>query len=256
MEKNGIYMPNTPNCPGDAWSKFQKARFQWALVRADVGLEYAKKLCLGGLEVVVQMPDLFNNYPFYDPGIYAMKCARVLEPFASYSNIAVLDNEPNLSGERGTSWWAEQFTRWFRTVMAAFRYYDTACHWQLCFPGLCHPWTPDGSYWLQVGEENVLESEWVGIHSYWWSDAEFQASAGQREVKVYTGMFPQAKFLVLEYGDSSPDTSPARLARQDVSFLKTLPHQVHAGCKFILHGTKDWSRYFLTDEEAEALGKL
>jgi hypothetical protein len=255
VNRNGIYWANKTTIGDDDWARYRKGQFDWALVRVDTGLEFAKRLVLDGVEVVVQAVDCFNQNPFTDPAAYAFYLMQTLYPFMEVSQIAVLDNEPNLSGERGSSWWAEHFTRWFRTVMAAFRYYDAACHWQLCFPGICHPWTPNGRYWLEVGRENVDESEIAGIHTYWWGMEGFYVSHGQREIEVYLELFPDKRLLVLEYGDSHPSTTPEDKAIQDVIFTQACPEQVAGAFKFLLTGTEEWGRYFLTNEEAEALGQ-
>jgi hypothetical protein len=256
MDKNGIYMPNRPWAKLEEWEKFRRAKFKWAVVRTDSSPDMAKLCVEQGAKVIVQLPDHWNRDPFSNPFSWAQECIHAVSGFERYSEIVVLDNEPNLGLSTGTQWHAEEFTRWYRVVAAAFRYLDKACHWKLCFPAICHPHDDLGQYWLRTNVENIQESEYVGIHSYWHNTADFEQTYGMREVKAYNICPEGLEYLVLEYGTPDRATSGQRRGVQDTWFLRELPCNALAGCKFILGGTNQWSDFFLSNEEAEALGAM
>lgn len=251
---NGIYMPNQNFISAEAQSRFEQAKFQWAVVRTDSDPALARWCRDHGARVIMQLPDHFNRYPPQDPYRYAFDCLKALAPYEPFSQIACLDNEPNLGSSTGSWWFAGEFTRWIRGVHANFRWLDKKCYWELAFPAICHPWDYLGREFLSVGMENLRECEWVGVHVYWAGHDDYVADRAAITLQPYQELVPQAKLLVLEYGDGDPRTPDEREALDNQSFILHLPAQVHGACKFILAGTDEWGQFFLTDLQARLLG--
>ena len=255
-DRNGIYMPNRSGVTSHDRDLLDKARFRWAVVRTDSTFLIARLCQKQGMKVIVQCPDHWNKDPFADPIAWAKECLKAAKPFAEFSNIICLDNEPNLAGIHGGRWFAEEWTRWYRAMAAYFRYIDKRCHWRLVYPAICQPDSQLGDDWLEVGIENQKESEFVGAHVYWPGHEAYQDGSALRQIDAYLVHHPAPNILVLEYGDGDFRTPDGVEADDYADFVKAAPDQVKACCKFILSGTAEWEDFVLTDLQAERLGQL
>lgn len=254
--RNGIYMPNAQAIPADAIRRYHQAKFTWAVVRTDSHPDIARFASQRGARVIMQAPDCYNRYPPPSPWRHAQNILEALMPYIPYSDIVCLDNEPNLGAVTGTQWHAEQFTRWYRALVATFRFIDTHCRWRLAMPAICHPFTADARAFLTVGKENFLESEFISVHVYWNGHGHFVAGAPQETIQPYLDLYPAYPLLITEYGDADPTTPDHQEAQDYYNFVLLQPDRVLASCKFILHGTQDWQHFYLTDMQAQKLGTL
>jgi len=254
LAKSGIYGANIPWWDDSLFELVGEGRFKWAVVRTDTSPVMAQRLFYQGLDVVMQFPDTFNRWALPSPGEAARAMLNTLRPFTPFSKIVCLDNEPNLEIDRSSNWYAEEFTRWYRALVAAFRYYDRLCHWQPVFPAIIgHP-QRNYDYWLGVNKENILESEYVAVHCYWdraWHMTEYEHGGLYLR---YHGWYPEKKLLILEYNSCKPDVTEAELCQQLPQYLVGLPDYVLCACYFILGGTPEWNKFWLTPAVAKALG--
>jgi hypothetical protein len=209
-----------------------------------------------GIRVIMQLPDLFNHDPWHDPNSWARECHVVLAPFAPYSDLVCLDNEPNLYLDGSNWWWAGEYTRWFRAVAASFRYWDKACHWKLVFPALCGNPKRNFDGWLKENAENIRECEYTAVHCYWQNKEQLVQEPYGLGYLAYHRAYPDRPLLMLEYGNSADWAGDKEKCAEYPAYVASLPDYVKAACAFILGGTEDWKQFHLTIAQADALGRL
>ena len=253
--RNGIYMPNRDYVPGNAQVRYDTAHFAWAVVRTDSGPLIGRWCKDRNADIIIQCPDHFNRYPPRDPYAYANTCLAAADPFRPFAHKICLDNQPNLVAIHGGRWFAEEWARWYRALAASFRWLDKRCHWQLVYPAICQPYTNLGRYWLQVGIENLRESEFLGVHVYWAGHEDYSLGRAEITLQPYEDLQLDKPILVLEYGDGDFSTPDETEAKDYLDFVTNAPDQVKACCKFILEGTQEWSDFYLTDRQAARLGQ-
>jgi len=225
-------------------------------VRTDTNISMADFATSLGATVIMQFPDQFNTGHWPPPGDYAKFCYDTLIHFSQFSNIAVLDNEPNLHYTKSGRWYAEQFCRWYRAVVACFRYLDPGSHWKLLFPGLCPlPWHNWG-LWYEINEENIVESDGIAWHTYWQTLEQFDSTAFGENYLPIPEYMKEKGLYITEYG-----VAPGVLDEEDrislyPEFITRLPDYVHCACVFILGGTEHWRDWWITERIALALGEL
>jgi len=256
IEKSGIYGSNV-----GIWSEqdkrlFKLGKFKWAVVRTDCAPTMADFCQSLGAIVIMQFPDEFNTERWPDPGEYAKHCYEVLSHFTQFSNIAILDNEPNVYHTRSGLWYAEEFCRWYRAVLACFRYLDPASYWKLLFPGLCPLPSHNPELWLEINKENVLESDGVAWHTYWQTKAQFEALEYGRNYEFLPGWVQEKGIYIVEYGASSLFLGGEDKIWMYPEFVRRLPDYIKCACLFILGGTDHWRDWWITERIARALGEL
>jgi len=254
--KSGAYGPNVKEWGATNWQRIRDGKFAWVLVRADSDRAMARRAQEEGLEVVVQFPDHFNTSELLPPGMHAWNCYDRLREFAPYSDLVVLDNEPNLHPEASGDWYAERFTRWYRAVAASFRFFDDAGHWQLIMPAMCPAPGRNLEYWHHINRENFLESEAIGVHCYWQDGNQLGDPRYGRLYAYLHRLYPGKPIYVLEYANSSDYATGEFKAREYAQFIVGLPSYVRAAFAFILAGTEEWQKFFLSDKELAALAKV
>lgn len=254
--KSGIYCPNTNRWTDEEKHLITLGNFTWAVCRTDCSVSDVTWLKHQGIEIIMQLPDFFADHCHFDPGTRALLVYRELRPFTPLSHYAVLDNEPNLHQDRCRDWFAEQFCRWYRSVVATFRFYDPGSMWKLIFPGLCLSEERNWRYWLQINQENIRESYAVGMHPYW------QGSRQMVDRLQLLGS-PKLSYLTLgrslfclEYGNSLPGCGETEKITQYTTFINALPEIVTCANLFIAGGTEDWRHFWLTPNIATALSEI
>jgi len=256
IEKSGVYGSNVGIWSDRDKKLFKLGRFRWAVVRTDTDVRMADFAKTLGATVIMQFPDEFNTGRWPDPGDYARHCYEVLSRFTRFSNIVTLDNEPNVHPTKCGRWYAEEFCRWYRAVVACFRYLDPASHWKLLFPGLCPlPWHNVG-LWYEINEENIVESDGIAWHAYWQTLPQFDSTTYGENYLPVPEYFKAKGLYITEYG-----VAPGVLDEEDKislypEFIKRLPDYVHCACVFILGGTHHWRDWWITERIALALGEL
>jgi len=254
--KSGVYGANITHWQNSHWELLDQGRFTWAIVRSDCDPDIARACHQRDIQVIVQFPDRFNAGDIPHPEEYAEDCILKLHEFAEHSSIAILDNEPNLSAERCSRWWAEEYTRWYRALVACFRYHDRECHWKLVMPAMTGTARYNPLDWIRINRENFDESDSISAHCYWQTPTQmtFRNYGGYH--RLLHQYYPVKRIFITEYGNSNPEASPTDRASQYPAYLVTLPDYVTAAFVFILGGTPEWSLFHLTPEIARALGDL
>jgi len=256
FDHHGAYGSNTWLWDTTDYWKLDVAKFKWAVVRLDTTPEVCQALASRGVKIILQAPDIFNK-GMVDPGIYARNVWEKAWLRARWARYIVLDNEPNLYIDRASRWWAEQYTRWYRAVMATFRYYDSyTCHFRIIHPAFVSHEAHNFETWLAITQENQIESDAVSAHCYWeqhdlMTDLEFGGS--WLRVK---GQYPHKPLFITEFCPAIPGLSPQEKAQEIGLYLNFTTEDVVAVCYFILGGTKDWEKYHLSAEEAKEIGRI
>jgi len=256
IEKSGIYGSNV-----GLWSErdkelFKLGRFKWAVVRTDTNAIMADFATSLGATVIMQFPDQFNTGHWPPPGDYARFCYDTLTHFSQFSHIAVLDNEPNLHHSKSGRWFAEEFCRWYRAVVACFRYLDPGSHWKLLFPGLVPmPWH-NPLLWHDINRENIEESDGVAWHVYWQFQHQFRHLDFGESYKALSDWVIDRGIYITEYGVSPGFLDEDYKVAMYPEFIRSLPYWIRCACLFILGGTDHWRDWWLTERIARALGEL
>ena len=253
MNQSGVYGANIPVWTDDLWRLVDLGGFQWMVVRSDVGPGEARLASERGIEVLLQFPDHFNKHPWSHPGQYAVEAFRKAQAFKPFARYIILDNEPNLYPERAGQWYAEQFTRWFRAVVAVFRFFDHESYWRILFPGLCFLPDRNPELWLRINAENLRETWGVCSHDIWQSWGQLYDPHFGKAHDLVWSIYPPARVFITEYANSLPGLSENDKATQYCHFLSTLPRNVQCACLFILGGTEDWRDFWLTEGVARVL---
>jgi len=255
-ERSGIYGANVASWSSTQWGLLDTGRFSWVVIRTDCSPEMALLARQRGLKVVMQFPDRFNQHRGDSPAGYAVECHERLKPFAEYSSLAVLDNEPNLIDPKGHWWYADQFCRWYRAVVAEFRYQDPSVPWQIVFPAMASAPQLGFDRWLEVNEENIRESAGVGSHCYWYTREQLTEPYWGGSWRQVAKVYPWQRIFVLEYGVLPPGPEEIEKAQLQADFVRSLEEPVVMAAKFILGGTKEWEPHWLTERQAKALAEV
>lgn len=253
IERNGIYGANILFWTEDQWRLVELGRFKWAVVRTDTDPSVAKRCRDLGIKVIMQMPDRFNQGDWPQPAFYAEVCHKALKPFENYSALAVLDNEPNRIDSHASPWFAEEFCRWYRAMVAEFRYQDSSGPWELIHPAMAHTPLLGADYWLEVNRENIRESRGIGVHSYWYTREQLDAPYWGGSWRQVREMYPGQDIYILEYGQLSTTGAVRTIAENEQVFVRGLEDPVQCACRFILGGTQEWRSQWLSESEARAL---
>jgi len=256
IEKSGIYGSNVGIWSDRDKKLFKLGRFKWAVVRTDTSETMADFCRSLGATVIMQFPDVFNTGRWPDPGDYARHCIEVLSRFVRFSDIVALDNEPNVHPAKCGRWYAEEFCRWYRAVVACFRYHDPGSYWKLLFPPLCPlPWHNPGLWW-EINYENVIESDGVALHTYWQTYSQFDDLNFGENYRTLPGYIQEKGVYILEYGSAPNDLDEEDRIEMYPQFIKRLPNYIKCACAFILGGTHHWRDWWITGRIALALRGL
>lgn len=256
LNLSGIYGANVPSWPERLWRLVGIGEFNWAVVRTDCNPTVARRLRDAGIEVILQLPDGFNRDPHQNPAAWVERCRHAAIEFGEFSHIICLDNEPNLCQGGSGSWYAEQFCRWYRAVLALWRFHDPGGKWTVLFPALSPGTQLHPKLWLDINVENVRESDALASHSYWPGSIPPGVSNLDIFHVVIHDLAPNKDIYILEYGSPSTVVSDEAKAEGYVQFLRRLPPYVKSACMFILGGTPEWHDWFLTDTIARRLGAI
>lgn len=253
---NGIYGPNIPDWSEDCFERIKLGGFKWAIVRLDSSPSIAERLFRMGLQVIVQAPDIFNNRDTI-PWEMAEELWKQSIPFHPWAGWICLDNEPNLNCERNNWWWAGQFTRWYRSVQSDFRYLDSwTGYFKIIHPALCQGLGSNWQEWLRTGKENWGGADAISAHSYWQTEETYGSPDFGSSWKAIHAAFPSKPFFITEYAPDMIWLTPRERAIRMQRFLMDTETHAQASFYFILDGTPEWQRYFLSREAAIELGAM
>ena len=254
-EHHGIYVSNRAQLTEEEYQLVRDGRFRKAIVRLDTSVDVAARLEDMGLEIFIQATDMFNRSTS-DPALYARTIWDRLQVFQPFARWITLDNEPNLFPEKAGQWWAEQYTRWFRAVMAAFRYYDGyTCHWKLIHPAFCQQPGRYSKQWIKTCRENILESEAMSAHCYWTEGVGIKSPLGGYSYEAYRKLYPNHPLYITEYNPNVIWFSDEQRAAQAVEYLDSVQRVAEGAFWFILGGTQTWKRFWLSSRVSHLLGQ-
>lgn len=256
ISKSGIYCPNTKTWQDSERRNIEQGGFTWAVCRTDTSLSEALWLHEHKMTIIMQLPDYFGNNYWSDPGIRAKQILRSLDKFKGVSMCVALDNEPNLAHDGCRNWFAEQFCRWYRALVACFRFYSPGSHWKIIFPGICMAPQRNWQYWIKINSENISESYGLGIHSYWQTESQLNEQIQLLRSGLNFANLPLSNLFVLEYSNSFPEADEQVKINQYTHFIRSLPHAVRCAAMFIGGGTDQWHNFWLTPRLARALSEV
>jgi len=166
-----------------------------------------------------------------------------------------IHNEPN-HHERYEGWGstdadARDFRSWYLEVLRLLR---RGAPWaKFGFPGLA-PNDPHRDLpWLDICKDAILESDWLGVHCYWQYDNMGSKEWGKRFL-YYHEKFPGMPLEITEFGDSTPNVSSDRIAKEYPAYYRMLwmyPY-VRSASAFILSSPDNaWAPFVWRKESGE-----
>lgn len=210
------------------------------------------------LEFIVRLydPDLrANQRP--GPAQFVAKMSPIINRLKPYAVKFEIHNEPN--HQEGIEGWgssddnARSFREWYRQVLALLR---QAHPWaKFGFPGLAphHRDLP----WLDICQDVIRESDWLGCHPYWQYNNMMKDAWGLR-FKLYHERFPDKRIEITEFGNSTdPNQMPREeIARQYVRYYQELnkyPYLGSASAFIASSPDPTWIRFVWMKEGGEML---
>jgi len=182
---------------------------------------------------------------------------EVLRPYVTKFEI---HNEPNhcelYEGWGPTEEDARHFRDWFLDVLHRLR--DRAGWAKFGFPGLApHHGGHDGDLrWIEICRPAVEASDWLGVHCYWQFENMMNPSWGFRFQK-YHDLFPQKPIEITEFGDSTPDLDPERMAEEYAEYYAEVSRYpyLRSACAFMLSSPyrEQWEHFCWRHEDGTVM---
>jgi hypothetical protein len=174
------------------------------------------------LELIVRLyDDRIRRDSRPSPADFVTKMVPIIERTRPYAVKYEIHNEPN--HQEGIEGWgaadenARAFLAWYMQVLVALK---QACPWAAFgFPGLA-PGHRDLS-WLDICQEAIRASDWLGCHCYWQYDNMMNDQWGLR-FKLCHQRFPEKQIEVTEFGNSTP---PEQVSREQIAMQYTKYYQ-------------------------------
>jgi len=251
--KHGVYGANVPWWDERHFGLIERGGFTSVIVRTDTSPDVARRLYDAGYRVIVQTIEDFAGNCWANPYDCALKYFHRAAPFASYSNMLVIENEPNLFLGRHTRWFAEQFTRYIRAVWSIFKWLDPGSHWKLISPAMAVPLDRDPHIWYSIARDTLELFNYIGCHCYWQAAWQRDSNDWGRQYLMLHDLFPNKEIIITEYGNSNPAASWEKRASDYIAFLEKLPDYVESAHVFILGGAEDWNMFHLNEALCDKL---
>lgn len=147
-----------------------------------------------------------------------------------------IHNEPNhvdgIEGWGNTDGDARSFKAWYMLVLGTLR---EAAPWaRLGFPGLANGAVHRDLKWLDICQEAIWASDWLGCHCYWQYQNVLADMWGLR-FKRYHAQFPNNRIHITEFGDSTPGITERQMASRYVRYYQECMAYSYLGsvCSFI-----------------------
>jgi len=251
--KHGIYGSNIFFWPDHHFKLIKDGGFSSVIVRTDTSPDIARSLMQMGYRVIIQTLEDFAGNPWADPRGCAEKYYRRAAPFTNFSDILIIENEPNVFLGRHTRWYAEQFTRYIRAVWAHFKWLDPGSYWKLVSPAMAVPPDREPKMWYDISKDTLELFDYIGVHAYWQFNWQVEHPDWGRQYEFVHDLFPDKEIIITEYGHSHPNASNKDKVESYIEFLTNLPTYVESAHLFILGGTDDWKIFHLNEEIADKL---
>lgn len=254
-EKLGIYAPNTQDWSQRALNILEDDTFSWVVLREDQSKAKAEWLHHLGKRIILQATDHFNGDPHQAPGRIARELWALAQGFREYAAKIVLDNEPNYQPQGQDRWFAEQYARYYRALVAYWQWLDDGSRWELVSPAFV--WSPfhNPLYWQQVLATTIYAPN-MGAHSYWQTLSQRQSPDWALPWRKATRPYRNSDVFVLEMGCTNPMLTPVQRAQEEITFIRENVAEVVMLTRFILEGTSEWQFHFLTDDQLELYRQL
>jgi len=251
--QHGIYGANSPWWDEHLFGLIERGGFSSIIVRTDTSPDVARRLYDAGYKIIIQTIENFAGNCWANPYDCALKYFHRATPFAAFSNVLIIENEPNISLGRHTWWFAQQFTRYIRAVWAVFKWLDPGSHWTLVSPAMAVPLDRDPFEWYRTSQHALELFDIIGVHCYWQYDWQRESADWGKQYEALHDIFPNKKIMITEYGNSLPEASWEKRADDYVKFLSDLPDYVESAYLFILGGTQNWNIFHLNEAIADRL---
>ncbi len=210
------------------------------------------------LEFIVRLYDdrlHHNSRP--TPADFVAKMVPLIEQLKPYATKFEIHNEPNhatgLEGWGPTDAHARDFRSWYLQVLASLK---RACPWaKFGFPGLALNHPHRDLEWLDICQDAVRASDWLGCHCYWQLGNMLSDEWGLR-FKLYHKRFPNETIEITEFGDSTPSLSADDMATQYVRYYSELNRYFYLGSASAFIGSSPdptWAPFAWSKEGGEML---
>lgn len=183
------------------------------------------------IEFIVRLyDDRLNRNSRPSPGEFVAKMVPIIKHLKPYASKFEIHNEPNhvdgIEGWGASDENARAFRSWYMQVLPALK---KACPWaNFGFPGLALHHPHRDLEWLEICRDAIGASDWLGCHCYWQFDNMLSQQWGLR-FKLYHKRFPKKRIEITEFGDSTPNLSPDRIAGQYVQYYQELSKYPYLG---------------------------
>ena len=208
------------------------------------------------LEFIVRLyDDRLRRDSRPSPAAFLARMVPIIEQLRPYASKFEIHNEPNYRD--GVEGWgtsdesARAFLAWYMSVLQTLK---QLCPWaEFGFPGLA-PHHRD-LFWLEICQEAVRASDWLGCHCYWQYDSMRSEHWGLR-FKLYHERFPDKRIEITEFANCTPpgEISAERFAMQYVEYYQELNWYPYLGsaCAFIASSPEpQWKQFAWMNEKGE-----
>jgi hypothetical protein len=263
----GVHLANDGNVTDEHLNLIQSIMLVKGLVRLDCDWGEIDWRRLGrhlrqDTAVVLRLfypgPDMLKAPEFVSRSI--RKLPRVLGELAPRECYIEIHNEPNhragIEGWGADLHFAWDFALWYARVLDGLR---SAGFERLGFPGLAlGQWAHQERAWARANEDNIRQSDWLGVHCYWQRPEEIEHLQLGANWRWYRRRFPHKKIIVTEAANSGCDgpmgaPSPGEQAAQYARWCRLATGGVYGVTFFILGGT-GWDGFQVHPETIRALG--
>jgi N-acetyl-anhydromuramyl-L-alanine amidase AmpD len=185
----------------------------------------------GGIEFIVRLyDDRIGRDSRPSPAAFVDKMVPVIKALKSYVSKFEIHNEPNhvdgIEGWGASDENARMFRDWYLQVLAGLK---AACPWaRFGFPGLALSHPHRDLVWLDICQEAILASDWLGCHCYWQYGNMLKDDWGLR-FKLYHERFPRLPIEITEFGNSTPNLPREKVAEQYPEYYQAINHYPYLG---------------------------
>jgi len=259
----GIVGRNSSDFTEADYALLQTAKIEAIVLLSNVDPQVFAQIKERNPEILI-ITRLFAANKRVEPDHFVAMMAPVIERLKPYSTHFQITNEPNhFAGVEG--WGSEDadamaFNTWFLAVYEGLK----ALHpWaQLGFPPLA---VPDELHrdkaWLRLNQEAIERADWLGVHSYWQTQASgesllFMDCCGLN-FTYYHQFYPNKPLHIVEFGNSNGQTAGLSIhqtlfAEEYVQWLNEVFNYsyIHSASAFIMSSSDPaWESFAWRDED-------
>jgi N-acetyl-anhydromuramyl-L-alanine amidase AmpD len=256
----GLHARNDYHFPEADYTLVRRARIETMKMMSftDVSVYERLKTENPDIEFIVRLYDdrlRGNSRP--GPADFAAKMIPVVNLLQPHATKFEIHNEPNHA--EGIEAWgsSDQQARSFRSwYLQALPILKEACPWaKFGFPGLALNNPHRDLEWLDICQDAIVASDWLGCHCYWQYGNMMKQEWGLR-FQLYHERFPNMPIEITEFGDSTPQRPRDEIADQYALYYKELNKYPYLGsaCAFIASSPDPtWALFVWMKEGGEML---